>query len=280
MNENNKLLQIDIEKVISGKNPKLIKKIPHFIINWFKRFVHQNEINDILRRNNGIEGAEFAKRVLFDLNVNYKIHSNYSLDRNKKYIFASNHPLGGLDGIILISYIGETFENIKFVVNDLLMHIKPFEPIFIPINKYGKMKHENAQLINDAFNSDSQILYFPAGLCSRLIDGKIQDTEWKKTFVSKAIEYKRDIVPIFFDGVNSKSFYRVEKIRQFLGIKFNTGTLCLPNEMFKQKNSTFDIYFGDPISYNQIDKGGSTKEWTEIIRKKCYTLKQEYGTNN
>lgn len=266
----NNALSIDIEKVIRGKNAKLADRLPRFALNYAKKKLHQDEINGLLLKNKDFSGVEFATRILQDLNITYKVHSETELDHSRRYIFVSNHPLGGLDGMVLISYIGNSFGKVKFVVNDLLMHIKPLAPVFVPVNKFGKMRHDNTGLFNEAFESDDQILYFPAGLCSRLIDGKITDLEWKKTFVTKAVESKRDIVPMFFSGENSRFFYRLERIRKKLGIKVNIGMFLLPDEMFKKKDSSFDLFIGKPIPYTSLTKEHTHKEWCEIIREKCY----------
>ncbi len=157
------------------------------------------------------------------------------------------------------------------------MHVKPFEPLFIPVNKVGKMSREYAQMINDTYSSDSQILYFPAGLCSRKIKGKITDTQWQTNFLKKAVAHKRDIVPIFFWGRNSNFFYTLAKIRKFLRIKFNIEMLFLPHELFKQKNSSFEIWFGDPIPIGSITPDKSSREWTDIIREKAYEANNSTG---
>lgn len=268
------ILSIDIEKIIAGKSPKLAQRIPKFLIRYIKRTIHQDEINTILRDHHQTEGAEFASCVLKDLNVGYRVHQTSMADPHGRYIFVSNHPLGGLDGMVLISHIHSMFGSIKVPVNDLLLSLKPFRSIFVPVNKYGKIKHDAAALINEAFESDCPILYFPAGLCSRLIKGKITDLEWKKSFVTKAIESHRDIIPIYFEGRNSMFFYRLAKLRKFLGIKFNIETFYLPDEMFKQKNSIFDVYIGEPIPVSSLSREHSHKEWADIIRGKCY------GTNH
>lgn len=273
MDDKKEVFSIDIEKVIAGKAGEKARFVPKFIINYLKRIVHQDLINYYLSEYADKEGAEFAKSIIKEMNVSYTVHNDTLTDINNRYIFVSNHPLGGFDGIVLISYLGEKFKNIRFVVNDLLMHIKPLEPIFVPINKHGKMRQDNAKKINDAYSSDAQILNFPAGLCSRKIKGEITDLEWKKSFISKAIEYERDIVPIFFSGRNSNFFYRLANIRKRLGIKFNVEMIYLPNEMFKQNNATFDIYMGEPISFRELKDGHSAAEWTKIIRERCYALK-------
>lgn len=263
-------LTIDVEKIIKAKSPKGAKYIPKFVIRWFKKIIHQDEINEILTLYGHTQGVEFATNSLDYLNVRYNAHGVENINPDGRYIFVSNHPLGGFDGIVLISLIGKIFPEVRFVVNDLLMNLKPLEPIFVPVNKFKKMSKEYAQRLDDTFSSNAQVLYFPAGLCSRLIDGEIKDLEWKNTFLKKAIEYKRDIVPIYFSGKNSKFFYKLAKLRKFLGIKFNIEMLFLPNELFKQKNSTFDVYFGAPMPVEMFTKEKPLSEWTKIIREKAY----------
>lgn len=270
-------LQIDVRQVIAAKSPSLAKKLPGFVINWIKKIIHQDEINEILSLYGHYQGVEFAKHALAHLGIGYTPHGMEKIDPSGRYIFISNHPLGGLDGSVLIALIGTRFPDIKFVVNDFLMHLKPLEPLFIPVNKVGKMTREYARQINDTYSSGSQILYFPAGLCSRKIKGKIIDTQWQTSFLKKAIAHNRDIVPIFFSGRNSNFFYNLAKVRKFLGIKFNIEMLFLPHELFKQKNSSFDIWFGDPIPIESITPDKSLREWTDIIREKAYEANNPTG---
>ena len=276
MDSENTILSVDVEKVIRGKSPRLADRLPRFVINFIKRLIHQDEINRLLSDNRDYTGVEFATRILHDLDVTYNVHYSGSRpDPSGRYIFVSNHPLGGLDGMILISYIGSHFKDVRFIVNDLLMYIRPLAPVFVPVNKYGKMRHDNTRLFQDTFNSDAQILYFPAGLCSRLIDGKVSDLDWKKTFVTKAIESRRDIVPMFFSGENSGFFYRLAGLRKKLGIKVNIETFLLPDEMFRKKGSSFDLYIGDPIPYISLTGEHSHKEWCDIIRQKSYAARNQ-----
>ncbi len=271
MDSENNILSVDIEKVIRGKSQKLADRLPRFVLNYIKKTIHQDEINRLLLENREYTGVEFASHILKDLDVSYRVHfSGKRPAPDGRYIFVSNHPLGGLDGMILISYIGSSFGDVKFIVNDLLMYIRPLAPVFVPVNKYGRMRHDNTRMFQETFDSDSQILYFPAGLCSRLIKGKVTDLDWKKTFVSKAIESRRDIVPMFFSGENSRRFYRLANLRKRLGIKVNIETFLLPDEMFRKKGSAFDLYIGEPIPYTTLTGDHTHKEWCDIIRQKCY----------
>ena len=273
----NKDLKIDVGAVLASKSSTLAKYTPKFVLAWLKKIIHQDELNQILEYSNGSIDVEFADKVLLWLNAksNVKFIDRESLDPNGRYIFVSNHPLGGLDGLTLISLLGNMFGNIKFVVNDILMNIIPMRNLFVPVNKHGRMGKEYGERIHNAYASDAQILYFPAGLCSRLIDGEITDLKWHRNFIKQAKKYNRDIVPIHFGGQNSKFFYRLAKIRKALGIKFNFEMIFLPDEMFRQKNSIFEVTIGKPIPVSQIDSSMTLDQWCAEIRKKCYELKPE-----
>ena len=277
MEPENNILSVDVEKVIRGKSRRLAERLPRFVIEYIKRTIHQDEINRLLYKNREYTGVDFATHILQDLDVTYNVHFTGASRPipGGRYIFVSNHPLGGLDGMILISYIGSSMGDVRFIVNDLLMYIKPLAPVFVPVNKYGRMRHDNTRLFQETFDSDAQVLYFPAGLCSRLIDGEITDLEWKKTFVTKAIESRRDIVPMFFSGENSRRFYRLANLRKRLGIKFNIETFLLPDEMFRKKGTSFDLYIGEPVPYTSLTGEHSHKEWCDIIRKYSYATRYQ-----
>lgn len=272
----NKDLKVDLNAVIASKSEKLAKYTPKFLLAWLKKVIHQDELNEILRFSNGAIDVEFADKTLQWLNArgNVKFTDRDSLKPNGRYIFVSNHPLGGLDGLIMISVLGKIFGKIKFVVNDILLNIIPMRSLFVPVNKHGRMGKEYGIMIHDAYSSDAQILYFPAGLCSRLIKGEITDLKWQKNFLKQAKRYNRDIVPVYFEGRNSKFFYRLANIRKALGIKFNIEMIFLPDEMFRQKNSIFAVTIGKPVPIETIDSSRTLEQWCMEIRKMCYQLKE------
>ncbi len=265
-------LKIDVEKVIASKSKRLAKWLPRFIIRYLKRIIHQEEINDFLKENHEKQGVDFTDSALKELNITYKIEGQERLNPEGRYLFASNHPLGGPDGIILISIFGRTFAPIKFMVNDILMHVKNVQDIFLPINKHGAQAKQAAKQIEEAYQSEATILTFPAGLVSRKQKGKIEDLEWKKSFIAKAIKHQRDIVPIHIDGRNSNFFYNLANIRKFWGLKANLEMLYLPDELFKQRDKVFTITIGEPISYKSLTTEKSHKQWAEEIKQKVYQL--------
>jgi 1-acyl-sn-glycerol-3-phosphate acyltransferase len=264
---------LDLDKILQEKAPDIYNKTPRFALNYLKRKIHLDELNEILTIYADKQGVDFMQAVVGYFNLTLDVHGLENIPKDGRYIFASNHPLGGLDGICLSAVIGEYFDKkIKYVVNDFLYFIRNLRPIFLPVNKYGKQSREAANTTNEAYNSGDQIITFPAGLCSRREKGEIRDLTWQKNFIIKAIETKRDVVPVYFNGKNSNFFYRFANIRKKLGIKFNVELVFLPDEMFKNKNERFSITIGEPIPYAFFDNTKSAAEWTGYVKEKAYNL--------
>jgi 1-acyl-sn-glycerol-3-phosphate acyltransferase len=266
------VLKLDVEKVLYSKNPGLKKIIPNFLVNYLKKIVHQDELNELLEKKGHLQNAEFIKAALEFMGITYRKYGTENIPRDGRYIFVSNHPLGGLDGLVFINELSKYYNDLKFPVNDILMNIENLSGIFLPINKHGSQEREFAIRIEQAYASNCQILYFPAGLCSRRKNGIIKDLKWQKSFITKAIQHKRDIVPAFFSGRNSSFFYKFSNVRKFLGIKANLEMLYLANEMFEQKNKEICLIFGEPVPWQTFDKSKTINEWVEWVKAKSYAL--------
>ena len=266
---------LGIDKALREKNPKLHKKIPKFFIRWVERLIHQNEMNRFVEENINASSIEFATKGIDFFGATLKVVNEENIPKTGRYIVVSNHPLGGIDGLALISAVGKYRKDIKFPVNDLLMQITPMHEVFIPVNKHGKNSQNVVQQLNDVFASDEVVLYFPAGLCSRKQNGIVQDLDWKKTVITKAKEYKRDIIPAYFEGKNSNRFYNIANWRKKLGIKANLEMIFLPDEAFRQKGKELIVIFGTSISHQQFDPTKSEKEWAEWLKKEVYSLRNE-----
>ena len=263
---------IDIRQVLRQKAPSASKRIPGFVVDYLIRTIHQEELNSIILRYHDREGVDFMEALVGEFGLTLQIHGE--IPERGSYIFASNHPLGGLDGICLSALIGRCYDGkIRYLVNDLLLYLRNLQSIFVPINKHGAQAKENALKIEEAYASDNQIITFPAGLCSRKIGGKVVDLEWKKSFIQKAVQYRRDIVPVFFDGQNSARFYRVANLRKALGIKMNYEMILLPDEMFRARRQTFAIHFGKPIPWETFDNRRKPTEWADWVKQIVYQLK-------
>ncbi len=270
-----KIMQIDVADIIRAKTSKSSLKIPRFVINWLRRLVHEKEVNEILSKANGATGIDFVNIGVECLDLKRSVSGLENIPANGRFIFIANHPLGGLESLVMMQTISEKFDNFMFVVNDLLMFLEPLKPVFVPINKVGKQSRQNAELLNSLYASDKQILYFPAGLCSRKIKGQIVDLQWQKNFIVKAQEFQRDIIPIYIGGRNSNFFYNLANWRKRLGIKFNIEMLFLVDEMFKQRGQTISLTIGKPISYKTFDKSKTPLEWAEWLKTETYKLKKE-----
>ncbi|MCL2435085.1 MAG: 1-acyl-sn-glycerol-3-phosphate acyltransferase [Lentimicrobiaceae bacterium] len=270
------VLQIDVKQTIASKSKKLAKGLPRFIIRWIEKLIHQDAMNRFLVKHEHANAIEFAKYVIEEFaQASITVVNEEKIPKEGRYIVVSNHPLGAVDGLALISVIGRYRTDMKFPVNDLLMAIEPMHSIFLPINKHGRNNIDAAKELHNAFDSNDLVLYFPAGLCSRKINGEIQDLEWKKTIIQKAVAYQRDIIPVFFEGRNSERFYRIANWRKKLRIKVNLEMLLLPDEMVKQKGKKFTITFGDPISYSTFDGSKTHKEWAAWLRGETLSWKSK-----
>jgi 1-acyl-sn-glycerol-3-phosphate acyltransferase len=270
------LEEVDVRKAFYSRNPRVAKLIPGFVYWYIKRIVHQNEMNEFLKVHGKKTGIYFINAVIEDFNVKIIVEGESNIPKKGRFQFVANHPLGGFDGMILMHIISKYFRKIKFLVNDILMNILNIEELFIPVNTFRRQSVKYARRIDSEYASDAQILNFPAGICSRKIKGRIIDLEWKKSFISKTIQHKRDIVPVYFKGRNSNFFYNLSNIRKALGIKTNIELFFLADEMYKQKNKTVFIKFGKPIPFTTFDKSKNYQEWAKWVKDKVYALGEVY----
>ncbi len=258
--------KVNIEKIVSEKGGAKAKWIPKFLLKLVAKLIHQNDINEILNLFDYQKDIKFIELVLNHLKITREVVGIENLSPDGRYIIASNHPLGGVDGFVLSEIISNKMGSVKVVVNDILMAIYPVKGIFLPINKHGRQNSDYARNLNQSLESNEPIIYFPAGLCSRKVDGKITDLKWNNSFVKKALEHKRDIVPVWFDSVNSTFFYNFALWRKKLGIKANLEMALLPGELFRKRGKSVRVIIGTPISYETL-KNSTIKECVESIRE-------------
>ena len=260
-------MRIDVDQVLRARLPRHYRYIPRFVVRWLERIICQEKLNAILVKMAGKNSVDAATAALDEMGITIESSGLERLPEGR-FMFVSNHPLGGLDGLALISLLGNRYDRkIKFMVNDLLMAVEPLRGVFLPVNKYGRQSRSSAAQIEEALAGDEQFITFPAGLCSRMQpDGTIADLPWQKAAVVHAVNYKRDIVPIYFDAVNSRFFYRFAKWRKRLGLKFNIELIFLPKEMIKKSGSTLRAVIGDPIPWDTLD-GAHPKQEAARLRE-------------
>lgn len=266
-------IQIDIDEVLRSRLPKHYRYIPRILVNRLKKMICQEQLNHMLRECHGKRDADFCRGVIEHLGISYNV-AGKPLSAARRVIIACNHPLGGLDGMILIDFITRAYGvKPKFIVNDLLMAVEPLSGVFLPINKHGQQSRQASSDIESAMESDAPIIVFPAGLVSRKgADGKIADLQWQKSFVNMAVRYRRDIIPAHFSGQNSKFFYNFAKLRTKLGLRFNIEMIRLPKEVFLSKDKNYTITVGEPIAWQSLAHGSGARKQAEIIRATVYNL--------
>lgn len=267
---------IDVSDILKGKMGSKAKFVPSPLVKWLKHIIHQDEVNKYLWDSRHLTGVEWLEDCMHYLDMTLEIVGKENLpdkDDGKLYTFVSNHPLGGEDGVALGAVIGRHYDGrFRYLVNDLLMNLPGLAPLCIPINKTGSQSRSFPAMVEAGFRSDNHMLMFPAGLCSRRINGEIRDLPWKKTFITKSVETHRDVVPIHFGGRNSDFFYTLANVCKALGIKFNIAMLFLVDEMYKNVHKSFRIAIGKPIPWQTFDKSKTPAQWAQYVQDEVYKL--------
>lgn len=266
---------IDLNNILRSKMGSKAKWVPRPLVWWLKRIIHQDEVNKYLWESRHLTGTEWLEECVRYLDATLDIVGAENLpdkDDGRLYTFVSNHPLGGEDGVALGAIIGRHYDSrFRYLVNDLLMNLPGLAPLCIPINKTGKQGRDFPKMVEAGFQSDNHMLMFPAGLCSRRKNGVVEDIAWKKAFISKSVEYQRDVVPIHFGGENSSFFYRLANFSDRY-LPFNLAMLFLVDEMYKNVHKTFRISIGKPIPWQTFDKSKTPMEWAQYVKEQVYKL--------
>lgn len=265
--------KFDVDAVIAAKFPG--RYVPGFVRNYFKRVIHQDDMNALLDAVGDKQGLEFLDAVLdsFGVSCSFVGEENLPPKGCEPLLFVSNHPLGGMDGMVIMQMLCRRYDsNLRVFVNDFLMYVDGLKELFLPINKVGMQSRELSRIMAEEYSSQHHLLTFPAGACSRKIDGKIQDTEWRKSFVEKSVAYNRTMVPLYFEGRNSDFFYNLALWRKRLNIKLNIEMLYLVDEMYRQRGNHFTIHVGKPIPPETFTNELTPRQWGMQVRKWVYEL--------
>lgn len=268
-----KKVQIDLEKVIRDKNPRLLKVLPRFILRYLKKIIHQEEFNSFLELTKNDYEHEFIRAALDYFQIEVLSIGRENIPEKGGCIVVCNHPLGGIDGIAVMNEVGKVRKDIKALVNDLLMNLENLSTLLIPINKHGKNMTENLKRIDRVYASDECLIIFPAGMVSRKQNGIVKDLDWKKSVVTKAVKYQHDIIPVYVEARNSNFFYNLGLIRKKLRVKANLEMFYLVDEVYKQKGKTIRLTIGRPIPYSLFTKELTAQQWTNKLKEHVYGLK-------
>ncbi len=266
---------IDVELALQEKIPDIYKKIPGVLIRLMEKVIRQADMNRMIHESSHLNGIPLVDWVLDQFGVNIVVKGKKLIPKKGRYIYPANHPIGSLDGLAIVSVVAKIHPLIKFVANDLLRVIKGFDSISLYIARFGQINRRNAILINKTLASEAQLLVQPAGTVSKRNPVKIRDLAWNKFFIHKAIQYKRDVIPIHVQARNSRLFYNIASFRKIFRIKSNLEMFLLPREMFNKSGKTITITFGIPIAYKTFDDSRTHLEWAQKVREYVYVLGSE-----
>lgn len=263
---------IDLNDVLG---PKLSHKVPSLGKKLLGKVLHLKEINSLIATTDQPSGLGFFNRALEFLDISYTLQGAENIDPSRKLLFVGNHPMGGPEGLIMGSVLQRFFgKKFRVPVNSLLGNFHPIKEFFIPVSVFGHQSKEAATKLNEAFASDNQVMMYPAGACAKLVDGRVREMPWKKTFVTQARRYHRDVVPMHMSSHNSKRYFFLSRLSKWLHLKFNLGMIFLVDELFKKRHSHLTISFGKPIPWDTFDQSKSDQEWVELVRTQTVQLQR------
>lgn len=269
---------IDLASSIKESDSDFLKKLPGFVVRMLEKIIKQDEINEILNKYKDCEGVEFHRNIIKEFNLTIEVEGLENLPENRKCFFLSNHPFGIVDGLVLTKTVLDKYGNFKAIGNESFKFIPNLRPYIALVNPYGMSSKSYVTELEKVYQSDVAITHFPAGIVSRRIDGKIQDFEWQKSFITRAISCQRDIVPIYFHGRNSNLFYGINLVRKTLGIKTNVELALLPRELFLKRNKTIRYKVGKPIPWQKFDHSMNHVQWAQKVRAHVYNMAAENGS--
>lgn len=263
---------INLEEIIKDSDSPTLKRLPPFAVRIVKRIIYQDELNYILNKYEGYTSTDFLPKVFEELNLKLDIEGEDNLPENGKCFFVGNHPFGIVDGLILTMTVSQKYGTLKAIANDSFMFVPQLRPFIAAVNVFGKSSKDYLNAINEVYNSNEPITHFPAGIVSRMVKSRVRDLPWKKSFITKAVNSGRDIVPFHFHGRNSNLFYAIYLFRKLFGVKTNIELVLLPHEFFRKRNKTIKVSIGKSIPHSMFDKSATSMEWAQKVRAHVYSL--------
>lgn len=237
--------------------------------------------NKIYDKHKHLEGLDFINSLLDEFEVNFEIPEEdlKRIPKTGAFITISNHPLGGIDGILLLKILLEKRPDYKIIANFLLHRIEPLKPYVMPVNPF-----ENRKDIKSVSGFKSAIKHlqdgfplgiFPAGEVSTTRqDNQIIDKPWEEAAMKLIKKANVPVVPIYFHAKNSPLFYRLAKVNDVF------RTAKLPSELLTQKERTIKIRIGNPIPPADQNEHQTIGEFTYFLRKKTYMLANTFKKKN
>lgn len=270
--KDSRIKHINLAEALKHTNSKGLRRLPGIIVKVLEKFIYQDQINGVINKYIDFIGINFHPEVIKEFNLKLDIRGIENMPDHSRCFFTANHPFGIIDGLVLGYQVGRKYGDLRAIGNESFLYVPNLRPLIAAVNVFGNSSRDYIEALNEVYNSDVAIAHFPAGVVSRFYDGKIQDPPWQKSFVTKAISARRDVVPCYFAGSNSRLFYLLFRFRKLAGIKTNLELALLPREMFKKRNKTIRLVIGKPIPWTRFDNSMTHHEWAQKVRQHVYKM--------
>lgn len=260
--------------------PFFKSKFGKFLGKGLLKLFSVDKVNKVHANNCHSTGAGFTSGILNDplINLKYRIHNEEILDQLPEgaFVTVSNHPIGSLDGIILIDIFAKRRPDFKVMVNGILTKISAMADNFISVLPDSKNQGANPKNMNgvrislERLRNGHPMGFFPAGAISMKNKKakRIQDNPWTHSVIRLIRKTNVPVYPVYFDFLNTKFFY-------WLGqIDWRIRTLRIPAEAFNKKGKTVDIYIGTPIPAEEIQAITNDTELANFLYQKTYGAKE------
>lgn len=244
------------------------------------KWLSVDKVNQVYANSFHLRGADFTSGLLHDplIDITYTIHNEEILDSLPEgaFITVSNHPIGSLDGIMLIDIFARRRPDFKVMVNGVLTRIKAMGDNFISVEPDSDHKGGNLKNVNGVRASLARLKeghpmgFFPAGGISSYDKHKkvVCDIPWAPSIVRLIRKTKVPVYPVLFDFYNSRFFYRLGRI------SWKIRTVRIPAEVFNKKGRNANIYIGEPISVEEIQSLTDDHELADFLYRKTYQAKK------
>ncbi len=266
--------QINIEEIILSKNPDFLKNayspVRKLVYNLIRKLLHISSVNNFLEKNQNLSGTEFISEALEFLDFTFRF-SQKDMERipgEGRLIVIANHPLGGLDGLLLLALITRVRKDVRIVVNDVLLSIDNLNEYFLPVDLVNKKSQmESIRNISQALLREEAVIIFPAGEVSRLSLNGIRDSKWTNSTLYFAQKFNAPVLPVHIQARNSMLFYFASLVYK------KVSTFLLPREIFNKRGKSANIFIGNPIPAKSFQ--GSIKNdnlQTKLLKKHLYRI--------
>ncbi len=264
---------LNIEQTIQQKYPSFEHRsswLTKPTLGLLRRLTHEQEINQFLNTHQDLHGFDFIDQVLDHFNFSYTLSNRHrhNIPATGKVIIVANHPLGALDGLVLLKLVGEIRRDVKIVANNMLLGFDALSALFLPVDNLSKNTHKShIAAIVDSLNNEEAVIVFPAGEVSRIRPNGVRDGKWNKGFLNFANKAQAPILPIYIDARNSSLFYGCSMVYKPL------AGMMLAHEIFNKHKKSISMCVGELIPYQQIAQLPIVQsEKAKLLRRHLYRI--------